>query len=70
MSSESDRSGNQVGTRLTCNHRHGTQGVLDTAGKGLLENEFGTSKDDDVFGQILEKGDIIETEVTCSLVSL
>jgi len=44
-------------------YRQGVQGILDTASKGQLESEFGTSKDDDVMAQILEKGEIIETEV-------
>jgi hypothetical protein len=29
----------------------------------VLEDEFGTHKDDDVIAQILEKGSIIESEV-------
>ena len=36
---------------------------MDTASKGALEDEFGTSRDEDVMKQILEKGSIIETEV-------
>ena len=36
---------------------------MDTASKGTLETEFGTAKDDDVIAQIIEKGDIVETEV-------
>jgi len=44
--------------------RHGTQGILDTASKGQLEDEFGTSRDDDVVKQILEHGSIIESEVS------
>lgn len=44
--------------------RHGNQGILDTASKGSLESEFGTSKDDDVVKQILEKGNVIETGVS------
>lgn len=43
--------------------RHGTQGVLDTASKGALEDEFGSSRDEDVVQQILEKGTVQETEV-------
>ena len=43
--------------------RHGTQGVLDTASKGTLDTEFGTTKEDDVIAQILEKGDVQESEV-------
>ena len=48
---------------LTVLYRHGTQGILDTASKGQLESEFGTSRDDDVIAQILEKGQITESEV-------
>ena len=44
--------------------RHGTQGIHDTASKGTLEDEFGTSNEDDVMQQILEKGTVIETEVS------
>lgn len=44
-------------------YRHGNQGQLDGASKGQLEAEFGSSKDDDVVAQLLEKGTIIETEV-------
>jgi hypothetical protein len=49
---------------LTCEtSRQGTQGIMDTASKGTLEDEFGTSREEDVVQQILEKGSIIETEV-------
>jgi ribosome maturation protein Sdo1 len=37
---------------------------MDTASKATLEDEFGTSRDDDVMTQILEKGSILETEVS------
>ena len=43
-------------------HNHGNQGTLDTAAKGTLEAEFGSSKEEDVIIQILEKGNIIESE--------
>jgi hypothetical protein len=43
--------------------RQGTTGILDTASNSQLENEFGTHKEEDVVQQILEKGDILETEV-------
>ena len=36
---------------------------MDTASKGTMEDEFGTSREEDVVQQILEKGSIIETEV-------
>jgi ribosome maturation protein Sdo1 len=43
-------------------NKHGVQGQLDRASKGVLENEFGSSKDDDVVTKILEKGDVQETK--------
>lgn len=43
--------------------RQGNTGILDTASKGSLEDEFGTSNEDEVVKQILEKGHIIETGV-------
>lgn len=46
----------------TC-HRHGNQGTHDTPSKGQLEDEFKSSKDDDVIPQILERGNIVESEV-------
>ncbi len=36
--------------------RHGAQGTFDGAAKGTLESEFGTSAEEDVIKQILEKG--------------
>ncbi|KAH8603059.1 shwachman-Bodian-diamond syndrome protein [Bisporella sp. PMI_857] len=42
--------------------RHGAQGALNTASNATLENEFGTSKDDEVIKKILEAGDIQETK--------
>jgi hypothetical protein len=47
---------------------HGNQGTLDTAAKGTLEAEFGSSKEEDVIIQILEKGNIIESEVRLGLI--
>lgn len=45
----------------------GNTGVLDTASKGALEGEFGTSNEDEVIKQILEKGNIVESGVrTCT----
>ena len=37
---------------------------MDTASKQTLEDEFGTSRDDDVVTQILEKGSIVASEVS------
>ncbi|THZ24737.1 hypothetical protein D6C89_04770 [Aureobasidium pullulans] len=42
--------------------RQGTTGILDGASNSQLDNEFGTHKEEDVVQQILEKGDILETE--------
>ncbi len=44
--------------------RHGAQGVLDSASKATLENEFGTHNEDECMTKILESGDIQETEVS------
>lgn len=44
-------------------HRHSVTGILDTASKASLENEFGTSNEDEVIAKILEDGEIQETEV-------
>ena len=43
--------------------RHGPQGLLEGASNAMLENEFGTSKDDEAVLQILEKGSMQEFEV-------
>lgn len=50
-------------TKIPVN-RHGNQGILDAASNGSLESEFGTSKDDEVVKQILEKGNIVESGVS------
>jgi len=42
---------------------HGTQGILNTASKGTLENEFGTSNEDEVIKLILQKGDVQTSQV-------
>jgi ribosome maturation protein Sdo1 len=42
---------------------HGTQGIMNTASKSTLENEFGTSNEDEVIKQILQKGDVQTTQV-------
>jgi ribosome maturation protein Sdo1 len=36
---------------------------MNTASKGTLENEFGTSNEDEVIKQILQKGDVQSTKV-------
>ncbi|KAI9719296.1 MAG: hypothetical protein M1812_003626 [Candelaria pacifica] len=50
------------GWKVFVTHKHGAQGVLDTASHQTLDNEFGTHKDEDVVQQILEKGDLQETQ--------
>ncbi|KAL1842288.1 hypothetical protein VTJ49DRAFT_5673 [Mycothermus thermophilus] len=44
-------------------HGGGTQGLLEGASKAVLENEFGTSNEDDVVQQILEKGNLQEFDM-------
>lgn len=43
--------------------RHGAQGIYDGASKAMLENEFGTANEEECITQILEKGEIQESEV-------
>src|SRR5580700_10975660 len=45
--------------------RHGAQGILDTASKGQLEGEFGTTKEEEIVKVILERGSVQETTVGC-----
>lgn len=48
-----------------CLHiRHGAQNAYDGASKATLENEFGTSNEDECMIKILEKGDLQQTEVS------
>ncbi|KFY31065.1 hypothetical protein V493_01429 [Pseudogymnoascus sp. VKM F-4281 (FW-2241)] len=42
--------------------KQGVQGELNMASKSQLENEFGTSNDDDVIKKILQEGSLQETE--------
>ncbi|GKZ31017.1 hypothetical protein AbraIFM66950_010937 [Aspergillus brasiliensis] len=49
------------GWKIFVTHKHGAQGVLDGASKASLENEFGTSNEDDVITQILERGEYQST---------
>jgi len=44
-------------------HRHGAQGLLEGASKAMLENEFGTAKEDEAVRKILEKGSLQEFEM-------
>lgn len=43
--------------------RHGAQGTFDGASNATLENEFGTSDEEAVIKQIIEKGTLQEHEV-------
>ncbi|KAH8675985.1 ribosome maturation protein [Xylariales sp. PMI_506] len=43
-------------------HKQGAQGQHDSASNATLENEFGTSNIDDAIKQILEKGNLQESE--------
>ncbi|KAB8229799.1 hypothetical protein ETB97_011875 [Aspergillus alliaceus] len=45
------------GFKIFVTHKHGTQGILDGASKALLENEFGTTNEDECITKILENGD-------------
>lgn len=55
-------SGQWTDTNIHAN-RHGAQGPFNGAPKGILESEFGTSVDEDVITQILEKGSLQEGRV-------
>ncbi|GAB7366161.1 hypothetical protein MBLNU230_g7723t1 [Neophaeotheca triangularis] len=50
------------GWKIFVTHKHGNQGILDSASKGQLEDEFGTTKDDEVVTKILEQGTVVESE--------
>ncbi|KAI9822223.1 MAG: hypothetical protein M1832_003046 [Thelocarpon impressellum] len=50
------------GWKVFVTHKHGAQGVLDTASHATLDNEFGTHVEEDVVAKILEHGDLQETE--------
>ncbi|KAF2758620.1 shwachman-Bodian-diamond syndrome protein [Pseudovirgaria hyperparasitica] len=50
------------GWKVFVTHKHGNQGILDTASNSALDNEFGTHKDDEVVKLILEKGTVLENE--------
>lgn len=43
--------------------RHGAQNAYDSASKQTLENEFGTTNEDECMIKILEGGTLQETEV-------
>jgi len=48
--------------KIFISHKHGAQGSLDGASHATLENEFGTHNEDEVIKQILEKGNLQESE--------
>lgn len=48
--------------KIFVTHKHGAQGNLDEASKATLENEFGTTVNEKVMEQIIEKGSIQEGE--------
>ncbi|MCJ1362322.1 hypothetical protein MMC16_001425 [Acarospora aff. strigata] len=50
------------GFKIFVTHKHGAQGVLDSASKATLENEFGTNNEDECMMKILEQGAVQETE--------
>ncbi|KAL2757102.1 hypothetical protein ACRALDRAFT_1062710 [Sodiomyces alcalophilus JCM 7366] len=53
--------------RIFVTHGQGNQGTFLTASKATLENQFGTSVDDEVIAQILEKGEFRTHEVRAVL---
>ena len=55
------------GFKIFVTHKHGAQGVLDTASQSSLANEFGTGKEDEVITRILEKGTVQTSEVRCPM---
>jgi len=44
--------------KIMLTHKHGAQGQLDGASKASLENEFGTSNEDEVIKKILMDGQV------------
>ncbi|KAL1878769.1 hypothetical protein Daus18300_002045 [Diaporthe australafricana] len=49
--------------KIFVTHNQGAQGAYDSAPKSQLENEFGTSNEDDVIKAILEKGSVQESSM-------
>ncbi|OQE43485.1 hypothetical protein PENCOP_c003G00033 [Penicillium coprophilum] len=45
------------GWKIFLTHSHGAQGVLDTASQSSLQNEFGTTKEEECMVKILEGGE-------------
>ncbi|KAK5134678.1 hypothetical protein LTR08_006193 [Meristemomyces frigidus] len=50
------------GWKVFVTHKHGAQGILDTASHQQLDGEFGTHNEDDVVKQIMESGNVTESE--------
>ncbi|KAF1973630.1 shwachman-Bodian-diamond syndrome protein [Bimuria novae-zelandiae CBS 107.79] len=50
------------GWKVFHTNKQGNQGILDGASNAQLENEFGSSKEEDVVKAILEKGDVQEVD--------
>jgi len=48
--------------KIFVTHKHGAQGQMDTASKATLENEFGTSVEEDCLKKILEEGNTQQSE--------
>ncbi|KAI5866920.1 shwachman-Bodian-diamond syndrome protein [Durotheca rogersii] len=48
--------------KIFVTHKQGAQGQMNGASKSTLENEFGTSNEEEVIQKILESGSIQETE--------
>jgi ribosome maturation protein Sdo1 len=49
--------------KIMVTHKHGAQGQMDGASKSSLENEFGTSNEDEVIKKILMEGQAQTVEV-------
>ena len=49
--------------KVFCTHKQGAQGTLDGASKADLENEFGSSVDEEVIVKILEQGNLQESQM-------
>ncbi|KKY36826.1 putative shwachman-bodian-diamond syndrome protein [Diaporthe ampelina] len=49
--------------KIFVTHNQGAQGAYDSAPKGQLESEFGTSNEDEVIKAILEKGSVQESSL-------
>lgn len=55
--------------QIMVTHKHGAQGQFDVASKASLENEFGTSNEDEIIKKILEEGQVqtvpVRNPATC-----